>query len=74
MLEGVELEQSLETVTRKLGCPGSLRSVEVIGDELRFQTRVWAVDVWPYGEFRGEFINSQLHGMTKAWLDLSVTY
>lgn len=71
-LETVALEDSLETVTQKLGCPGSLRSVEVLADDLRLQTRVWPVDVWPYGEFRGELINGQLHGITKAWLDLSV--
>ena len=73
-LETVALEESLETVTQKLGCPGRLRSVEVVGDVLRFHTRVWPIDVTPYGEFRGEFINGQLHGMTKAWLDLLVTY
>lgn len=73
-VEVVALEQSLETVAAGLGCPGTLRSVEVLAEDLRFQTRVWQIDVWPYGELRAEFINGQLHGMTKAWLDLSVTY
>ncbi len=71
-LETLVLEESLETVAQKLGCPGALRSVQVIGEDLRFQTRIWQVDVWPYGQFTGEFINGELHGMTKAWLDLSV--
>lgn len=73
-LETLVLEESLETVVQKLGCPGAVRSVQLIGEELRFQTRVWQVDVWPYGQFTGEFINGELHGMTKAWLDLSVTF
>lgn len=73
-LDTLVLEESLETVVRKLGCPGSVRSVEVVAGELRFQIRIWQVDVWPYGQFTGEFINGELHGMTKAWLDFSVTY
>ncbi len=73
-LDTVALEESLATVATKLGCPGALRSVEVLTEDLAFQTRVWMLDVVPYGEFRGEFINGQLHGMTKAWLDLSVNY
>lgn len=69
--EAVTLMQSLDTVEAALGCPGSVRSIEVLSEDLAFQTRVWMLDVLPYGEFRGEFINGQLHGMTKAWLDLS---
>ncbi len=72
--ESVALEESLTSVVTKLGCPGALRSVEVLTEDLAFQTRVWMLDVMPYGELRGEFINGQLHGMTKAWLDLSVNY
>lgn len=73
-LETLVLVEKLETVVQKLGCPGAVKSIEVVGGELTFQTRVWMIDVFPFGQLTGEFINGELHGMTKAWLDLSLTY
>ncbi|MEZ5923004.1 MAG: hypothetical protein R3D57_01320 [Hyphomicrobiaceae bacterium] len=73
-VETLVLEETLDQVAARLGCPGALTSVHIMADDLRLHTRVWRIDAWPYGRLEGEFINGELHGMTKTWLNLSINY
>jgi hypothetical protein len=57
---------------RIFGCDGSLESKADYG-EIVIETYAWRGAVWPYGAFEGVFVNHQLHGTSKTWLNLQLS-
>ena len=58
-------------VVKVLGCDG-VRKVVLSADHLLIEDVSWRGDAWPYGMFKGHFINGVLHGTDVRWLTLNL--
>ena len=72
-IDTLQLEKmSYADVSSKLGCDGVLKRRQDYGGQIVIEDYVWRGEAWPYARFEGRFINRQLHGKNKVWLNIKV--